>query len=136
MEQVTEKPLKPKMIKAINMLVYRVDMNNADIIRELKIAESTLYEWFKNPSFSKTLKEETEKYLSFLGSKAIKKINKLSESDDIPASVQYQASKDLADRGIGKPVDKVEQVGDLPVYNFTIVAASPSNDEESTDNDE
>ena len=124
MEQSVEKPLSAKQVKAVNMLVYDITKNNIDIVRELNINESTLYDWFKKPSFSKALKDETEKYLSILGAKAIRKINQLSEADDIPASVQYAASKDLADRGIGKPIEKVEQTGNVPVYQFTIVPAT------------
>lgn len=128
MEQSVDKPLKPKQLQAINMLVYRYDMNNADIARELKIDESTLYRWFSNAIFCNALKEEQIKYLQVLGTKAIKKITKLSESEDIPASVRYQASKDIADRGGFKPVDKTEVTGTQPIYQFTIVpATTPDN---------
>lgn len=126
MEQSVEKTLSNKKLKAIEMLVYDITKANIDITRELNINESTLYRWFKDASFSKRLKEEQIKYLEVLGSRAIKKINKLAESEDIPASVQYQAAKDIADRGGFKPVEKIEQTVDIPSFVFNIVPVEPN----------
>jgi hypothetical protein len=117
----TVKKLTPKQLKAIDMLVHRDDLTQKQITVELGINESTLYRWFYDSSFSKCLEDEQRKYLQAVGVQALKIIKKMANDEDTPANVKYQAAKDLADRSGWKAVDKIENTGTAPTYNFQIV---------------
>lgn len=99
--------LSSQQLKAIHLLVY-TDKTNREIAREVGVDKSTVQRWLKTSKFEEKLKEETQRCLNHLASKATRKLEKLIDSRN--DGVALGACRTVLDKGGFKETEKIEQV--------------------------
>lgn len=98
--------MKPKQLKALEMLVkgdYRTYEEAAEI---LKISPKTLYNWRKDEEFAREYDERIRIKLGGMAARAAKRIDELIDSAN--PDVAFRASKDVLDRTGYKTADKID----------------------------
>ena len=98
--------MKPKQIKALELLVkgeYRTYEEAAEI---LKISPKTLYNWRKDEEFAKEYDERIRIKLGGMAARAAKRIDELI--DDKNPDIAFRASKDVLDRVGYKTADRLD----------------------------
>lgn len=80
--------LTKKMQDCIYKLVYDEKKTNKQICEELDIAESTFYGWFHMEIFATALQKERDAKFKELSNKALKKLEKLLDSEDARTSIR------------------------------------------------
>lgn len=107
--------LKKVHQKAI-VLLFEGDKKRSEIASELQIAESTLYNWLKDDTFTTAYDEYVKTIMSKSSGKALNTmLSLLSAKSEM---VRFNAAKDIMDRGGLAPIDKQEIKQDI---NFDIV---------------
>lgn len=102
---MTEKMLKPKQIKCIELMVNE-NRTQKDIAKEINVAEKTISAWKKNEDFIKAYDDAIKSALRYASAKALKKQIRLIDSKN--QQIAHLAAKDILDRGGYKSEDKVE----------------------------
>lgn len=97
--------LKKVHQKAI-VLLFEGDKKWSEIASELQIAESTLYNWLKDDTFTTAYDEYVKTIMSKSSGKALNTmLSLLSAKSEM---VRFNAAKDIMDRGGLAPVEKQE----------------------------
>lgn len=117
-QKFSEKDLKPKQRKAIEMLVYQ-GMNKGDIANELKISPQTLSNWLnptKNEAFVTVYEKELEtaenmrkRNYKAVAQKAQDKLIELIDSKN--EKIALRACNAILDRAGDKPAENVNLNG-------------------------
>ena len=101
-----KKPLSPKQLKAIEMLMD-IDnpLTNKEIAARLEIHESTLYDWKKDPEFLKALNEYAEEWIRASKYRVNKQLlKKIDQGDTSAIRLYYEKIQELQQMGTLKLV--------------------------------
>lgn len=112
----------PKRHKAIMLLAQGI--SKAETARNVRVSETTIYNWLKNPEFEKQLEEETLAHYTSIRKSSIALVGKaenaiiqIMEKDDTPPNIRLKAAiyldkrgrRSMDDQGLVQRVEKLEE---------------------------
>lgn len=98
--------LTPNQAECIKLMVY-TNMTDKEIHEQLEVNKNTITNWKKNELFQHELKKESQRYLSNLAPKAIRRMQDLINSKN--DGVALNTCREILNKAGYKEVERIEQ---------------------------